>query len=144
MLPLFAVRGAAQDKGNALTQKGYVGNVGLSITPCMGLGADVTTAHGYSFGNGLWMGGGVAICFFSDIDGTWMPVYTGVKYTFMKDEKISPFLDCRLGCMTNLDDTFLMFNPGFGVDIDRFSIFGSAGLWGDIKVFNIGFYFNFL
>lgn len=52
---------SAEEKGNALAEKGYVGNVGMSVTPCLGLGADITTSHGYSFGNGLWMGGGLGI-----------------------------------------------------------------------------------
>ena len=134
---------SAEEKGNALAEKGYVGNVGMSVTPCLGLGADITTSHGYSFGNGLWMGGGLGISFTSDY-GIFVPVFTEVKYTFMKNDKVSPFLECRLGCMTDLDKTFMTCTPGFGVDINRFSIFTSASLWtGGMKTFNIGFNWNF-
>ena len=47
--------------GNKLANDGYVGNVAVSVTPQIGFGVDITTSHGYSFGNGLWMGGGAGV-----------------------------------------------------------------------------------
>lgn len=45
---------------NRLSKSGYAGKIGLSVTPT-GPGVDITTSHGYSFGNGLWIGGGAGV-----------------------------------------------------------------------------------
>lgn len=129
--------------GNRLNRAGYVGNIGLSVTPQLGLGADVTTSHGYSFGNGLWMGAGAGISIASVYDGVYIPVYTEVKYSFWKDEKVSPFLDCRFGVMTDTESLYTMLSPIVGVDINRFSIFTICNMWSQVRTFNIGVAFNF-
>lgn len=135
---------SAEEKGNALAEKGYVGNVGMSITPCLGWGADISTSHGYSFGNGLWMGGGLGVSFASEYDGFMMPFFTEVKHTFMRNDEASPFVDCKLGCMTNFDAACLTFTPSFGVDIGRFSVFAQANILEiGVRIYGIGFCWNF-
>lgn len=126
---------------NPLSDKGYAGNVGLSITPQMGFGAEISTSHGYSFGNGLWMGGGIGIIAASNLDGAMLPVFAEAKYTFFKDEKASPFIDCSLGYITDLDDVYTLFSPAAGVDINGFSVF--VKYWSTFKSVSIGFRYNF-
>lgn len=133
----------AKGEGNALAEKGYVGNVGMSVSASFGLGADLFTSHGYSFGNGLWMGGGTGLAFPSAYD-IFLPLYTEVKYSFMADEMASPFVSAKLGFMTNLDETLTILNPAFGVDLDRFSIFATVGLGlVSMRTYSLGFYWNF-
>lgn len=139
----FAESTFAKGEGNALVEKGYVGNVGMSVSASFGLGADLFTSHGYSFGNGLWMGGGTGLAFPSVYD-VFLPLYTEVKYTFMSDEMASPFVSAKLGFMTNLDETLTILNPAFGVDLDRFSIFATVGLGlVSMRTYSLGFYWNF-
>ena len=109
----------------------------------MGLGVDVTTSHGYSFGNGLWMGAGAGVSLMGACDGFFIPIYTEAKYSFMKDEKASPFLDCKLEVMTNTESTYTLFSPAAGVDINRFSIYALYNMWSQVRAFNIGVAFNF-
>lgn len=133
----------AKGQGNALAQKGYVGNVGASVSPSFGIGADLFTSHGYSFGNGLWMGGGTGLAFPSAYD-VFLPLFTEVKYTFMADKMASPFVSAKLGFMTNLDETLTILNPAFGVDLGRFSIFANVGLGlVSMRTYSLGFYWNF-
>ena len=142
-LLLLFICGSSAFAGNRLSNEGYVGNIGLSVSPQMGLGVEVTSSHGYSFGNGLWMGGGLGVSMASAYDGIYIPIYTEAKYTFMKDKKVSPFLDCKLGFMTNLDDLYTLISPGFGVDINRFSVFAVYNAWSGVRTFNLGCAFNF-
>ena len=143
LIIVFADSAFANGKGNALSEKGYVGNVGMSVSASIGIGADIFTSHGYSFGNGLWMGGGTGLAFPSAYD-VFLPLYTEVKYSFMTDAKASPFLGAKVGFMTNFDDTLTILNPAFGVDLDRFSIFASVGLGlVSMRTYNLGFYWNF-
>jgi len=128
---------------NPFSRTGYVGNVGLSVTPQLGLGVDVTTSHGYSFGNGLWMGGGAGISFASVYDGVFIPVYAEAKYSFMPEEKVSPFIDCRLGYMTNFEDLYLLAAPSAGVDIKRISVFVQLNCRAGVRTFNLGAAFHF-
>ena len=142
LLTLFICGGSAM-AGNRLARDGYVGNISLSVTPQMGLGVDITTSHGYSFGNGLWMGAGAGVSLMGACDGFFIPIYTEAKYSFMKDEKASPFLDCKFGVMTNTESTYRLFSPAAGVDINRFSIYALYNMWSQVRTFNIGVAFNF-
>lgn len=137
------VAGVSAVAGNRLAKEGYVGNVSLSVTPVLGVGVDVITSHGYSFGNGLWMGGGAGVSFAGVYDGIFIPIFTETKYTFMKDRKASPFLDCKFGFMTNMDDIYLQCSPSFGVDINRFSVYGVYNIWSAVRTYGLGFAFNF-
>ncbi|MBR4408465.1 MAG: hypothetical protein IKT11_01945 [Bacteroidales bacterium] len=131
--------------GNPLAKEGYVGNVSLSVVPRPGLvGVDITTSHGYSFGNGLWMGGGVGASITFESDGILLPFFAEAKYSFMPDRKASPFIDCRVGYMTNFEATYLFFSPMAGVDINRFSVFVQFYTkWAVAPILSMGAAFNF-
>ena len=116
---------SAQGKGNLLSGRGYVGNVGVSVSPGFGVGADMFTSHGYSFGNGLWVGGGTGLSFPSPYD-LFLPLYSEIKYSFLADRRVSPFLSARVGGMTNFEDSVMILAPEIGADIGRVSIFLSA------------------
>ena len=116
---------SAQGKNNLLSDRGYVGNVGLSVSAGYGVGADLFTSHGYSFGNGLWVGGGTGLSFPSPYD-LFLPLYSEIKYSFLADRRVSPFLSARVGGMTNFEDSVMILAPEIGVDIGRVSIFLSA------------------
>lgn len=134
---------SAQGKGNLLSGRGYVGNVGVSVSPGFGVGADMFTSHGYSFGNGLWLGGGTGLAFPSPYD-LFLPLYSEAKYSFIVDRKISPFLGAKVGVMTNFEDSLMILNPAFGLDINRFSIFAAVNLGlVSMRTYAIGFYWNF-
>lgn len=129
--------------GNKLTKTGYMGNASITVS-AQGPGCIVTTSHGYSFGNGLWMGGGIGLSFSDYYDSIYLPVFAEVKYSFTPEKKVSPFVDCRLGYMTELDNMFGYINPAFGIDFNRCSVFTSYNnLSSNINTVHFGFAFNF-
>ena len=123
----IAAAGTSGVSGNVLAEKGYAGNAGLSVSAGLGIGADVFTSHGYSFGNGLWIGGGTGLSFPSPYD-LFLPLYSEIKYSFLADRRVSPFLSARVGGMTNFDECRMILCPAFGVDISRFSVFATSNL----------------
>ena len=134
---------SAQQKGNLLSDMGYVGNVGASVSVGLGIGADLFTSHGYSFGNGLWLGGGTGLSFPSPYD-LFLPLYSEAKYSFLVDKKVSPFLSAKVGLMTNFEDSLMILNPALGLDITRFSIFATANLGiVSMRTFGVGFCWHF-
>lgn len=142
-LLLLFICGGSVIAENRLADPGYFGNVGLSITPQLGVGVAITTSHGYSFGNGLWMGAGAGISFIGGFDGIFIPIYTEAKYSFMTDKKASPFLDCRFGIITDTENLYVQLSPTVGVDINRFSVFTFYNMWSQVRTFNVGVAFNF-
>ena len=137
------VAGVGAMAGNRLAKEGYVWNVGFNVTPQLGLGVELLTSHGYSFGNGLWMGGGTGVCFGGIYGGLCFPLYADAKYTFMKEKKVSPFVDCKLGFTTDMEDIYTQISPAVGVDIDRFSISVIYNIWYSLRTINLGCAFNF-
>ena len=123
----IAAAGTSGVSGNVLAEKGYAGNAGLSVSAGLGIGADLFTSHGYSFGNGLWIGGGTGLSFPSPYD-LFLPLYSEIKYSFLADRRVSPFLSARVGGMTNFDECRMILCPAFGVDISRFSVFATSNL----------------
>lgn len=121
----IAAAGTSGVSGNVLAEKGYAGNAGLSVSAGLGIGADLFTSHGYSFGNGLWIGGGTGLSFPSPYD-LFLPLYSEIKYSFLADRRVSPFLSARVGGMTNFEDSVMILAPEIGADIGRVSIFLSA------------------
>ena len=134
---------SAQGKNNLLSDRGYVGNVGVSVSPGLGIGADIFTSHGYSFGNGLWLGGGTGLSFPSPYD-LFLPIYSEAKYSFTVNRNVSPFLGAKVGMMTNFEDSLLILNPAFGADIKRFTVFATANLGlVSMRTYGVGFCWNF-
>ena len=107
-------------------KKGYRGDVSVGgiVGVTKGIRNDafsLSTVHGYSYGDGLFVGGGVGLnAFFSDL--VTVPVFAVAKYNFI-DKVFSPFVDCRLGgeAMLQNNDKGLAFvvSPGVGVDFKR-------------------------
>lgn len=110
-------------------RKGYRGDVSLggSVGVTKGVRNDAfsfSTIHGYSFGDGVFVGAGVGVNVLTT-DQVTIPVYVVGKYTFL-DNNITPFVDCRVGAeavVYNLDKgRAFMVSPAVGVDLGRFSI----------------------
>ena len=118
----------------------------------------ITSSHGFSFGNGLYVGGGVGFAaqltntsartVDEDIDpeysytpeSNWkatyyVPVFGDIKYSFI-DRLVSPFISAKLGAYADVTNSGIrtLFNPSIGVDIARFSISvgyeHQYGVWG--------------
>ncbi len=60
-----------------------------------------------------------------------------------KGMKVPPYVDCRLGLISDFDDTVIIFSPNFGVDIDRFSVFGQFTSIDGANIFSLGAAWNF-
>ena len=130
---LFASVSYAQDGHKFLYGKpGYAGNISFAIGKdfIQGSTVDLLTSHGYSFGNGLYlgMGTGLSVNLVSgDGIGTFMtvPIFADMKYSFM-DRRVSPFIALKagIGMYTAYDylPLCLYLAPSVGIDIGRFSI----------------------
>ena len=110
-------------------RKGYRGDVALggAVGITKGVRNDafsLSTTHGYSFGDGLFVGAGAGLNVLTSAEVT-IPVYFVGKYTFM-DNRISPFMDCRVGweaLVYNRDHgVAFVVSPAVGVDLGRFSL----------------------
>lgn len=126
-----------------LSREGYVGNISFDFTPQLGLRADITSSHGYSFGSGLWVGGGVGVSLSGEHDGTLVPIYAEAKYSLLLGERVSPYLACRVGYITDFEEISMLLAPAAGIDINRFSIFIQYNRWAGIRTLNMGAAFNF-
>jgi len=112
--------------------QGYRGNVGFGVVNESGENmfaglANLETNHGYSFGNGLYAGGGIGFYVHSDSKNAVVPIYAEGKYNF-PNFLVSPFVDARVG-VTSFVNTetkkaigAFMVSPSVGVDIWRFSL----------------------
>ena len=103
----------------------------------------ISSSHGFSFGNGLYVGGGAG--FWADMtknaDATgWnhsylTPVFADIKYSFTK-ALVSPFVSMKGGAIADItnEGIRLFANPAVGIDIARFSLkIGyeyQLGVWG--------------
>ena len=114
-------------QGTLAFEKGYRGNISLggniSVTKgWLSNSVELTTSHGYCFGDGMYVGGGVGI----DInfrDYASIPLFLDAKYNIM-DWKLSPYIGCRMGMeLLYVDDTGIAFiaSPGIGFDYRRLS-----------------------
>ena len=105
----------------------------------------ITSSHGFSFGNGLYVGGGAGfgaklIKQAKTPESSWnesyfVPVFADFKYSFMKT-LVSPFVSLRGGAIADITNlgvrTFA--SPAVGLDIARFSLKAGyeyqLGFWG--------------
>lgn len=119
---------------------------------------NISSSHGYSFGNGLYVGGGVGFSAAltkadkntksSNTEGAYQPeskwdakyytpMFADVKYSFMRSFA-TPFIDLRGGAIADITDSgaSLFINPAIGVDIARFSVKVGyelqSGFWGSL------------
>lgn len=107
-------------------KRGYRADVELSCAIPDTWG--ITTSHGFSFGNGLYVGGGAGFSaeFLPDYDAkpTYLvPVFADLKYSFL-NKLASPFVNFRTGGYADVTNTGIRYflNPSVGVDIKRFAI----------------------
>ena len=107
----------------------------------------ITSSHGFSFGNGLYVGGGAG--FGAELtkqteipESSWdasyfVPVFADIKYSFNKT-LASPFVSLRGGAIADITNlgvrTFA--SPAVGLDIARFSLKVGyeyqLGFWGHL------------
>lgn len=141
-------------------RKGYMANVELLWTNLSYWG--ISTSHGFGFGNGLYVGGGVgfgaeltkatqeASAYCNDYvtlpKHNWQPTYfvsafADVKYSFI-NRLASPYVALNAGAYGDLTNVGIkgFVNPSIGVDISRFSISVGyeyqIGLWQSSKEIN--------
>ncbi len=84
----------------------------------------ISTSHGRSFGNGLYVGGGVGFNAIMENKITYYtPVFADVKYSFI-NRLASPFVSAKAGGLIDITNSGIrtFVNPALGVDISRFSI----------------------
>lgn len=125
----------------------------------------ITTSQGYSFGNGLYVGGGVGfsaqmtkvapMTLDTEIDpgftytpeSNWsatyyVPVFADIKYNFL-NRLASPFVDFKAGICADICNSgaSILLNPSLGVDIQRYTIKAGyecqLGVWRHSKGQNI-------
>ncbi len=124
-------------------KRGYRADIGLSWTQKSVWG--LTSSHGFSFGNGLYVGGGAGFSAemtkkpsfaAKDIDpefsytpeSDWnasyfVPVFADIKYSFM-NTLATPFVSMKGGTVADITNigARLYCNPSIGLDIARFSL----------------------
>ena len=123
----FSLAASAQTK-NHLYSKGYKADVQLGYVfegkvPTY----SATTSHGYSFGNGLYLGAGTGL-YLNTVDygqGTrfMIPLFGEVKYSFL-NRKVSPFVDLKAGMLGDCTSKGFgyMVTPTIGVDFWKMSL----------------------
>lgn len=119
-------------------KRGYRANIGLAASiPDMW---EITTSHGFSFGNGIYLGGGVG--FAAEFTPTYKstptyltPLFADFKYSF-DNRHTSPFINISTGAYADITNIGIRYflNPSLGVDIGRFSI--SVGYEYQLGVWN--------
>jgi hypothetical protein len=93
----------------------------------------IASSHGFSFGNGLYVGGGAG--FGAELtkqadtpESNWnasyfVPVFADIKYSFSKTI-VSPFVSLKGGAVADITNKGIrtFANPAVGLDIARFSL----------------------
>ena len=93
----------------------------------------ISSSHGFSFGNGLYVGGGAG--FGAELfkkaktpESNWnasyfVPVFADIKYSFTKTQ-VAPFVSMKGGAIADITNKGIrtFANPAIGLDIARFSI----------------------
>ena len=107
----------------------------------------ITSSHGFSFGNGLYVGGGAG--FGAELtkntktpETNWnasyfVPVFADIKYSFTKAQ-VAPFVSMKGGAIADITNKGIrtFANPAVGLDIARFSLKVGyeyqLGFWGHL------------
>ncbi len=117
----------AQEK-NVFYKKGYAPSIeiGGTFVDSFGFRPEVLTSHGYCFGNGLYVGGGLGLGFEhwtirERENRFFVPVFVDLKYSFL-NRLASPFVGIKAGAMLDCTGLGYMVLPSIGVDIWRFSL----------------------
>jgi len=123
---------ATAQKTSYTFERGYRGNVGLgyemfALVKNMDGQWLLETNHGFSFGNGLYAGGGLGVMANASANGGIADIYGECKYNFL-NKLVSPFVDARIGLASvvntasNKQWSGFMLTPMIGVDIWRFTL----------------------
>ena len=130
---------------NAGYNRGYRADIELSWTYKSVW--SMTSSHGFSFGNGLYVGGGAG--FGAELTkqaqtpessggaSYFVPVFADIKYSFMKT-LASPFISLRGGAIADITNPGIrtFASPAVGLDIARFSLKVGyeyqLGFWGHL------------
>lgn len=90
----------------------------------------ISSSHGYSFGNGLYVGGGAGFTAeFTDYKthpAFLLPLFADVKYSFL-NKLVTPYVSVKAGSYADVTSTEVQgirtfANPAIGIDIHRFSL----------------------
>lgn len=125
---LFATMGVSA-QGSKAFDKGYRGSVNaggdISVTKDWpNTSIEFTTSHGYSFGDGMYIGAGIGLNLEMSGNDVGIPVFFDVKYNIL-DWKLSPYIDCRMGVEFMTYDYMkcgFMASPGMGFDYRDLSL----------------------
>lgn len=91
------------------------------VSKSHGYAVGVESVHGYSFGNGAFLGGGIGLMVTSNEEVA-VPVFLEAKYAFL-DSALTPFVSMR-GGFRYMDsyNSAVYISPAVGVDIGDFSV----------------------
>ena len=116
----------AQTKDYVDYERGYRADIAVSTS--ISEQYSISTSHGFSFGNGLYMGGGVGFTAetflnFEDAPHYLVPLFADVKYTFL-NKRVSPFVSARVGGVFNTEYKMrrMLINPMVGINVRHFSV----------------------
>lgn len=88
----------SHDSGNSM--KGYKGFVDagyiFDLNNYNANRLEVSTTHGYQFNNSIFVGGGLGMHYYTDVNLYSVPVFASFRINFM-DKKITPFADVQSG-----------------------------------------------
>ena len=116
----------AQSKDYVDYERGYRADIAVSTS--ISEQYTLSTSHGFSFGNGLYVGGGVGFTAetflnFEDAPHYLVPLFADVKYTFL-NKRVSPFVSARVGGVFNTQYKMnrMLINPMVGINVRHFTV----------------------
>ena len=116
----------AQSKDYVDYERGYRADIAVSTS--ISEQYTLSTSHGFSFGNGLYVGGGVGFTAetflnFEDAPHYLVPLFADVKYTFL-NKRVSPFVSARVGGVFNTEYKMnrMLITPMVGINVRHFTV----------------------
>lgn len=112
----------SQRSGN---KAGYKGFIDLGYTFGVGdWGEDrmsFSTSHGYQFNPYLFAGIGIGANYYFDSELFAIPIFAHIRANFI-DNKVSPYVDFKIGYSPNLDFEGFYMSPSIGCKIGAFNV----------------------
>lgn len=131
-LALVPILASAQTPSNYLYSKGYKSDIQLSAMFGSKMIGSISSSHGYGFGNGLFVGGGIGIIYNPTLangvkNRIQMPIFGEAKYAFL-NKRFSPFVDLKAGGLFDYSayGVGYILKPSVGIDFWKLSF--SAGI----------------